>query len=272
MSVSWLAQAPAQEPKVTDLKGVVVNKEEVLLHGYVVELSDLAHPIQSAHSDVASDGAFVFRGIPYGDYVLKITDYYGSVFVEQFVTVRENQPQVEVRLSQGDVPRPASGHVSLRELQHPPTRRAVEAALAGQKLAESGEYERAAGELRRAVRISPDFAPAHANLAVQYIRLQRFAEAQSEIERAIEIAGPDPAELCNLAVVRAALQHYDEAAATAREALRIDPKYAQAHYILGSLLLLRNETRAEAIAHLERAAPTIDGARSALQRIGVGTK
>jgi tetratricopeptide (TPR) repeat protein len=265
-----LLSAAAQEPKTAEVKGTLHSGQEIILQGYVAELDNLVRTGQAVHADVATDGMFSFRGIPYGDYVLRITDYYGTPLTEQFVTVRENQAPVEVQLPKSGA-RPASGSVSLQELQHPPAHKAVDAALSGQRFAQSGKYERAAEELRKAVRISPEYALAHSNLAVQYIRLHQYQQAMGEIERATAIAGRNPADLCNLAFVQTALQHYDEAAATTREVLRMDPNYAHAHYILGTLLLLRNETRAEGIAHLERAAVTIDGARAALARVTSAT-
>jgi tetratricopeptide (TPR) repeat protein len=272
VSLFGLLPAVAQEPKTAEVKGTVAREKEVLLLGYVAELDDLVHPGQALHADVAADGVFLFRNIPYGDYVLRITNYYGTPIVEQFVTVREHQMPVDVRLPGLDGPRPASGGVSLRELRHPPAPKAVGAVLAGQRFAESGNYERAAEELRKAVRISPEYAQAHSNLAVQYIRMRQYQQAADEIDRALSIAGPNPVDLCNQAFVRTAMQHYDQAAASAREALRIDPNSAHAHYLLGTLLLLHNEARAEAIAHLERAAGTIEGARASLARLKAGAE
>jgi tetratricopeptide (TPR) repeat protein len=259
--------AVAQEPKTVVVKGNLHDGQAVLLHGYIAELNDVIHPGESVHTDVASDGAFSFRGVPYGDYLLRITDYYGTVLAEQFVTVRESQGPLDVQLSRGKGPRPASERISLRELQHPPAPKAVNAALAGERFAQSGKYERAADELRKAVQISPEFAQAHASLGVQYVRLRQFQQAKDEFDRALEIAGPDPVILSNLAFARTALGDYAAGAAAAREALRIDPNEAHAHYILGTILLLRNETRAEGIAHLERAARTIESARTALARV-----
>jgi Tfp pilus assembly protein PilF len=261
----------AQDPKTVDVKGALTSDKVLIFHGYVAELNDLVHPGESVHTDVATDGQFTFRGIANGDYVLRITDYYGTALTEQFVTVRENPSQIEVKLPKGDGARPASGRVSLRQLQHPPAHKAVDAALAGQRFAASGKYDRAAIELRKAIRISPEFAEAHSNLAVQYIRLHQYQEAKSEIEQALAIAGPNSPDLCNMAFVRAALQQFDEGTASAREALRIDPNNVNAHYILGTLLLLHNETRAEGVEHLRRAAEKIESARAALERLSTGT-
>lgn len=83
----------------------------------------------------------------------------------------------------------------------------------------------------------------------------------------MDIGGPDPTDLCNLAYVRTALGQYDDGAAAARAALRLDPSFAAAHLILGTLLQSKNGARAEAIDHLRRAAETMESARETLRRI-----
>src|SRR5262249_20296044 len=156
-----LITADGQMPGRSDIKGTLHLGKELVLNEYVAELDDLTHPGQAVHADVAADGTFLFRGISYGDYVLKITNYYGSPLGQQFLTVHENTPPVEVRLAEREAPRPANGRISLRELRHPPAAKAVAAALSGERLSREGQYERAAEEFRKAIRISPDYATAH---------------------------------------------------------------------------------------------------------------
>ena len=60
----------------------------------------------------------------------------------------------------------------------PPAPKAVEAAIAAQHFSQEGRSAEAAGALEKAVPISPDFAVAHSNLAVQYLRMRRFKEAR----------------------------------------------------------------------------------------------
>ncbi len=138
--------AAAQEPNAGDLKGLLHSERDIILHGYVAELSNLLQTRESMKTDVLTDGAFLFRRVPYGDYVLKITTYDGSPIVEQFVAVHQSPTVADVRLPNPFEPRPATGRVSLRELQHRPAAKAVKAALAGQRFSHEGQYERAAEE------------------------------------------------------------------------------------------------------------------------------
>jgi hypothetical protein len=95
--------------------------------------------------------------------------------------------------------------------------------------------------------------------------MQRFEEAAPEQQRAIDLAGPNPVRLCNLAFAQANLGRFQEALATVRAALRLDAGFDRAHLLLGTLLAADPRTRAEGIAHLERAAQTIQSAQTQLE-------
>lgn len=112
--------------------------------------------------------------------------------------------------------------------------------VSAQRFSESGQAEKAVEELEKAIRISPEYADAYNNLAVQHIRMGRFEEACGELARAI---------------------------ASARAALRLDSGSPQAHLILGSILAQDPRTRAESIPHLERAAETLPSARASLEQV-----
>jgi tetratricopeptide (TPR) repeat protein len=122
-------------------------------------------------------------------------------------------------------------------------------------------------ELEKAIRISPEFAAAHTNLAVQYFRLDRVEESIAESERAIQIAGPDPRNLCNLASAQARLERYAEAEKSARAALRLDAGYVKANLILGSVLTHEPATRGEGVKHLQKAAAEYSSARQLLEQL-----
>jgi tetratricopeptide (TPR) repeat protein len=159
----------------------------------------------------------------------------------------------------------APGTISVTQLQHPPARKAVQAARSAQRFASAGNTEKAVEELEKAIRISPEYADAYNNLAVENMRRGRFAEAAGELERALALAGPDAPRLSNLAFAQCRLNLIPDAIASARAALRLDSGSPQAHLILGSLLARDPRTRVEAIPHLERAAETLPSARATLE-------
>jgi tetratricopeptide (TPR) repeat protein len=217
--------------------------------------------------DVALDGSFEFRHVQPGEYALRIVDQTGQTVVQNFVSVQQHMAELTVRMPVYGQRRPATGTVSVTQLRHPPAKKAVQAFAAASKLAESGKYDQAVEELAKAIRISPEFAGAYTNLAVQHIRLHRFQEAAEESARAIQIGGPDPLNLCNLAFAQFQLLRLDESAANARAALRLDSGYLQAHLVLGAILANDPASREEAIQHLEKAAEKFPSARVNLERL-----
>jgi predicted O-linked N-acetylglucosamine transferase (SPINDLY family) len=218
-------------------------------------------------ADVGLDGAFVLRSIPPGDYVLRVTSLSGQTVSQQLVSVQEHMTDLDVQMPPSPPRTSAPGTVSLRQLRNPPDKRAVRAFYTSVRLSSEGKFQDAAAELEKAVRISPEFADAYTNLAVQHVRMRRYAEAIAETERAMEIAGPNAMNLCNRGFAQFQLGRYAEAADSARAALRLDSRALQAHLILGAVLALDPATRQQAIRHLEIAAETLPSARIALEHL-----
>jgi tetratricopeptide (TPR) repeat protein len=260
-----LVCAGAQETQTADLKGKVQGPERIM-HGYVIELEQLGSHRNSMNADVQADGEFSFRGVPVGEYMLRVTSFQGAAISQQLISIRPGMGPCEVRLPPQS-PSPTGAKVSVGELRHPPARKAVDATVSALHFAETGQYDRAAGELEKATRISPDFAAAHSNLGVQYLRMHRFDDARNEIERALEIAGPNARDFVNLSFALIGLHRIPEAMDAAKAALRLERENAPAHYILGSLQAMDRETRGEGVAHLEVAAKTLEAARKALAKL-----
>ena len=231
-----------------------------------VTLSDLRGSLSVATASVSADGRFEFRNVPYGEYRLTVLNSDEQPIHEEFVSVHDQLQPIAVEVSRPEQPRPAAGTVTAQELLHPPTRKAFQAFVAAQKFSEAGAHEKAAEQLAKAIQLSPDYAAAWINLAAQHIFLKRYEEALQELTHANEIARPTALVLSNMAFAQYGLHRYDDGVRSAREALRLDPTCAQAHYLLGSFLALDRRTRAEGIAHLEAAARTMPSARPELER------
>jgi len=233
-----------------------------------VRLSDLHGGQKVAQASVGGDGRFEFRHIPYGDYRLTVLDDADRLLHEEMISVHDQQqPPIQVEVKLPETPRPAAGTVSAQELLHPPARKAVNAVLEAQKLAAAGEHDKAAGQLEKAIQLSPGYAPAWINLAVQHILLNRYEQAIQELTHAGEISKPSAMTLGNIAYAQYALHRFDEGTRSAREALRLDPSCIPAHYLLGLFLVLDRRTRSEGLQHLELAARTMPAARAMLERV-----
>jgi hypothetical protein len=149
--------------------------------------------------DVQTDGSFEFRDIASGDYVLRVTDGFGLTVCREFVTIRDHMPELEVHLPERESngAGAGAGTVSVTQLMHPPDKKAVQAFKSALRFSSAGKYEDASSELEKAIHISPEFAEAHSNLAVQYFRLGRFEESIAESTHAIQIGGAGPtASVC----------------------------------------------------------------------------
>jgi tetratricopeptide (TPR) repeat protein len=244
-----------------------IQTNQPMLEGYTVQLYDLNRHSTIETSEIRSGGEFEFRQTPYGSYLVTVTNAHGESVYQSSVTVgRQAQPFI-IRLPKEEISRPVSGTVSVRQLQHPPTRKAFEALRAAQKFTEAGDSAKAVESIQKAIGISPDYADAWVNLAALHIRLGAYQQSMDETRHAIALAGPSPLTLCNLAFAQASLGRNAEARESAEQALRLKPDDAHAHYILGMILYTSHAGDAEAIRHLQLAAPTMAGARAALAAI-----
>jgi tetratricopeptide (TPR) repeat protein len=249
------------------VKGELHSDAPVFFPDFRVELAGPNRADETQRADVQFDGTFQLRGIPSGEYTLRVTTLHGETVHQESVTVVPHAGPLTVRLAMPDKKPSAPGTISVTQLRHPPAPKAFQAVAAAQRFSESGQTEKAVEQLEKAIRISPEYAEAYNNLAVQHIRMGRCEEAAGEFARAIAIAGPSVLLLSNLAYAQRRLDRLPEAVASARAALHLDSDSPQAHLILGSILAQDPRTRAESIPHLERAAETLPSARAILEYV-----
>lgn len=234
---------------------------------YSVDLEDLSHH-KVATGNPRAGNYFDFRNIPAGDYFVTVSDPQGRTVYRGPVTVQQGVWEDIIDLGESHkASHPPGGPISVTQLQHPPSRKALAASAEAQKLARDRQYAAAAEQLEKAIRISPDYAGAHTNLAAQYIRLGRFEEALTECRRAIGISGPNAMDLGNMALAQAFLHRREQAIESAQAGLKIEPDSAHLHYILGRLLAMDRRTLPAALPHLELAARTMESARTTLEAV-----
>jgi len=255
-----------QEAEASIVKGEIETSQPIV-NGYTIELYDISRHSTKSTSDVRSDGEFEFRQMPYGSYLVTVTNARGEPVYQGNVDVGARPTPFIIRLPNEEKPRPVSGTISVKQLQHPPARKAFEALRAAQKFAEAGDREKALESTERAIAISPDYADAWVNLGARHIGMGRYRQAIVETRHAIELTGPSAMTLCNIAYAQSMLGSQAEARQSAEEALRLQPGDAHAHYILGLILYVSHAPNQEAVRHLQLAAPTMPSARAALAKI-----
>ena len=255
----------SQGPISNTLKGEI-RSDRALLDGYTVGLYDVWNRREMDQAYVHASGTFEFRNVPYGDYQVRVFNSSGETVFEQFLAVNSSTPPLELRLPKERIERPPSGPVSFMQLKHPPTRTAFNSFVAAQRLSEAGQYEKAASELEKAIRNSPEYAEAYTNLAAQHVRMGRYEDAINDARRAMELTRPNAVDLCNMAFALFYLKRYPEAVDAARTAVRLDQGNDKAHYLLGTLLVMDWRTIREGVTQLERVVATVPAAQANLDR------
>jgi tetratricopeptide (TPR) repeat protein len=271
LSAVLCAAGPVRSQMKTSPEAAVVKGEletsEPMAEGYTVQLYDLDHHTTLTTSDIHPGGEFEFRQTPCGYYWVTVTNARGDSVYQGNVTVGGVAEPFIIRLPKEEISRPVSGTISVQQLQHPPARKAFDAMRAAQKFSEGGEFAKAAEWLQKAIAISPDYADAWINLAAQHIRLRAYQQSVDESRRAMELAGPSTMALDNLALGLAWLGQNAEAIESAEQAVQLKPGDARTHFVMGVVLLMTHGSTAEAVRHLQFAAPTIPGAQAALAQV-----
>jgi hypothetical protein len=217
-----------------------------------VEIRPMFADASSARGAVQPDGRIEVSGLKPGWYVVSVRTKAGDILREDVAAVGPNAPVHMIELPNHTEKRPG-GVVSVAELSHPPSKRAVEAVLKAERLSAAGRHAEAASGLEKLLPSAPEFGAAHNALGVQYVFLGRFEDAAAQFEAAVRLS-PGAAVFANLAVALSHCGQATEAEAAARRGVGLDRDNAKAHLALGLLLAEKATAREEAIHELSLAA------------------
>jgi Flp pilus assembly protein TadD len=129
--------------------------------------------------------------------------------------------------------------------------------------------EEAQEQFEEAIRLRPDFAQAHFNLARILIQKRRDGRAAAELQHTIQIDPNHVGALNMLGTVLGRQQKFSEATSYLERAVRLDPNHAEAHSNLGAAYAGLGRLR-EAVAQFEvalRIDPNEPGALENLKRV-----
>jgi tetratricopeptide (TPR) repeat protein len=122
----------------------------------------------------------------------------------------------------------------------------------GTLLQKQGKLDQSAVHLRQAIRINPEYSKAHNNLGVTRLAQGRLGEAEDHLRQALT-TNPQMAEAhFNLGRVYGRRRQLDQAVAEYEEALRLQHDYELARVNLALVLEGQGKTR-QALEHLRRA-------------------
>jgi predicted CXXCH cytochrome family protein len=107
-------------------------------------------------------------------------------------------------------------------------------------LATAGDMTKAELSLREAIRLEPASSDARVNLANVLMPTGRLAEAEAELQAALRRKPEDAGARYSLAMLFGRTGRYDAAERELQHCLRIDSRFADAHALLGDLMMAKN--------------------------------
>jgi tetratricopeptide (TPR) repeat protein len=195
------------------------------------------------------DGYKPYRELVGGPFGMNSFSGIMTIFMERETKIRIEKPG-------------GSPIVDLKQLRTKVSPKAVDEFEKALKESSKGNTSKAVEGLERAIKLAPDFYEAQNSLGAQYLRLQKYQDAETALLRAKNL-GPKSAEpLINLGLVyyqqgetQGDAGHAEEAAATFQkavesldESVKRNPLSASAHSYLGAALYkLASYDRAESV-------------------------
>jgi tetratricopeptide (TPR) repeat protein len=231
-SAALFAQMPQAGGEMT-VTGEIQSSDSTRLGTLYVELFDPRSHVVVERESVSSDGTFrLYHETAVSSYTIRVVTAPGAdpLLEETHQTGLNNS--LILRLPEQKTNQPASGSVSLRDLQHPVPKQAIRAAVEAERYSEAHDTSKAIDKLEEAIRIAPSFRDGHANLGVQYARAGRMDEALGQFHVALDIGPPTALIYSNLSLAYMTLKQFREGEEFARKALALEPDNATAQKFL----------------------------------------
>jgi Tfp pilus assembly protein PilF len=200
-----------------------------------------------------ADGSFQLGPVPVGQYQLRVADLYGNVVEQQFVDVHDEIRHVFVTLPDAKKERPVSGTVSVAQLTHKISRKALKEFAKAQEAARAGDDAKSIRCLLRAIAIDPEYMEAYSNLGSRYFKMHELDKALEAFRRACDLDPDSPIVLNNLAMALYSAHDYGQAEEIAQHLLRLEPGSATGALIVGLCIRERKGDLQQALDCLNRA-------------------
>jgi Tfp pilus assembly protein PilF len=154
-----------------------------------------------------------------------------------------------------------AGSVSFASLSHKVPRQAQRAFDAAENARKHADEDAWSRHLQEALAIDSQFAPAHNDLAIYYVRHKMFDQALAEIDQAAALdSGAAPIQINRVACL-AVMGRLDQAEIAARRAVQLTGASPRARYALGLVLADAHKLPSEALDNLLAASDAFPNAR-----------
>lgn len=231
-------------------------KEALEAHDYITAEKSLLEEVnRDPHSPQAAR-LLQFLG---GVYFLDHDAWHAAIAWNKAKAIAPLPPMINFSLAMAYI---RLGHVDwarkvLEDLQTKDGQNALYPYWLGRLDYDADHYDHAIREFQKAIQLAPDMAQAYDNLGLCYYRQNQNQLAIANYHKAIDLdqksGHSDAWPYLNLAVTERSLNRRSEAEAHLREAIRLDPGLAIAHFQLGNVLQDAGQTK-EAISEFQAAA------------------
>lgn len=193
-----------------------------------------------------TEGKFLFRDLPGNLYHVAIADEkYEPDEEEVKLDLHINplniltitlKPRLETKTSVNSPFRGTNPYlVNPAEYERSFPKKAVREFERGAQLQLKGDFLDAIQHFQRALKLAPDFYPAHNDLGAIYVSQNRFAEAQAEFETVLKFKQSDTEAYFNLGNVFLLTNHHEDAFRMIEEGLKRQPNSGYGEFLLGSV-------------------------------------
>ncbi|MGH9340360.1 MAG: tetratricopeptide repeat protein [Acidobacteriota bacterium] len=192
---------------------------------------------------VRDEGTFEFRGVPPGEYTLRL-DCPGFEPVEQQVRIEGGtfgqmdthvvmhvEKLLEEEIRKAGLPGMGQHTVPADILAVP--QKAMDEMEKAEKEGQEQNYDKAIKHLEKSLEIHPDFYLAYNSLAVQYLHLGQREQAVQALEKSISLKPEYAVSYRNLGVIHLQELAFERSLQPLRKALDLEPDNAETMVILG---------------------------------------
>ena len=236
------------------IQGAVVNPAGALLSDFSVELCEASGAQRAiGKTKINETGHFFFNRVPASVYLVRVMNRSGAVMGEQIVASSNGLSRVQVRLPDKRVDRSDAALVSISELSHKVSSKAMKEAHEADRALKNGEVAVMISHLEKVIAIDGEYLAARKNLALAYLKTLQFEKAIDSFGRLAELDPHSALAYSGLSATYYDMHRLADSEEAARRALKIDGSYELGHFLLGTTLAAQNKEHQEALHHLAQA-------------------